>query len=47
MGYFIGYKIAEAYYHQCRDKKQAIATLIETLDSPSVLERNHLQDQLK
>ena len=28
LGYFIGYRISQAYYEQAKDKKQAIATIL-------------------
>jgi hypothetical protein len=32
MGYYIGYKICEAYYKKAKDKKQAIKDIIEVTD---------------
>ena len=40
LGYWVGYRIAKAYYAQARDKKQAIATLlhVDNDSAPKILE---------
>ena len=40
VGYFMGYKIAEAYYENASDKKQAIADMLESTDSNDFLEKS-------
>ncbi len=40
LGYYIGYKIAETYYAQATDKKQAIVDIIEVADADKILEQS-------
>jgi len=40
MGYYIGYKICEAYYKKVTDKKQAIKDIIEVTDARSFLKKS-------
>lgn len=40
VGYFVGYKIAEAYYENSTDKKQAIAEMLESINSNDFLEKS-------
>ena len=37
MGYFVGFRIAEAYYAQAKDKKAAIRDLLELRDPDAIL----------
>jgi hypothetical protein len=37
MGYFVGFRIAEAYYAQAKDKKAAIGDLLELRDPDAIL----------
>jgi hypothetical protein len=40
LGYFIGYRIAEAYYKKMEDKKQAVRDIIRMSDSEDLLARS-------
>ena len=47
LGYWVGYRIAKAYYAQARDKKQAIATLlnVDNDSAPKILKDSGWQPQ--
>lgn len=47
MGYFLGYKVAEAYYNNSSDKRRAVTEIIETTDSKFFLERSQFLQKLK
>jgi hypothetical protein len=47
LGYYIGYKIAEAYYRNSDDKKQAIVDIIEMDDPISLLQKSGYDRQKK
>jgi Predicted Zn-dependent protease (DUF2268) len=38
LGYFMGYRIAEAYYNKCTDKREALNTLLKSRDCEKILE---------
>ena len=38
LGYWMGYKIAEAYYQKAEDKTQAVADIIQMKDADAFLE---------
>ncbi|WBA43311.1 DUF2268 domain-containing putative Zn-dependent protease [Hymenobacter canadensis] len=40
LGYYVGYKICQAYYTKSADKKQALATMLTTHDFPAFLARS-------
>jgi hypothetical protein len=40
LGYYIGYKIAAAYYHSSKDKRQALRDILTIQDFPAFLERS-------
>lgn len=40
VGYFIGYRIAQAYYEQAEDKRQALADILENPDVEALLEKS-------
>ncbi|MBG8554305.1 gliding motility protein GldB-related protein [Hymenobacter guriensis] len=40
LGYYIGYKICEAYYQQAADKKQAVADMLNLKDATAFLARS-------
>lgn len=45
MGYYIGYRIAEAYYRQAADKKQAIKDILEIKDMQQFLKKSGYADK--
>ncbi len=47
LGYYIGYKIAQAYYQQAKDKQQAIVDIIEMNNPLMFLEKSHYDQQEK
>ena len=47
LGYYIGYKIAEAYYKNAADKTQAIKDIIEMNNPLDFLERSGYDQQVK
>ncbi|HEX7030263.1 MAG TPA: DUF2268 domain-containing putative Zn-dependent protease [Gammaproteobacteria bacterium] len=46
-GYFIGYRIAEAYYDQAEDKRQALADILTTTDVKALLEKSGYAQRFK
>jgi hypothetical protein len=40
LGYFVGYKICEAYYQQASDKKQAVFDMLHLTDAPAFLAKS-------
>jgi len=40
VGYFVGYRIAEAYYKQTNDKRQALADILTTTDVEVLLDQS-------
>lgn len=40
LGYYVGYKICQAYYERATDKKQAVADLLQTTDFAALLDRS-------
>lgn len=40
LGYFVGYRIAEAYYERATDKRQAIREILSTTDFAALLEQS-------
>lgn len=40
LGYYIGYKICEAYYNKAADKKQAIKDILTIKDFPGFLQKS-------
>ncbi|SET38740.1 gliding motility protein GldB-related protein [Hymenobacter actinosclerus] len=40
LGYYVGYRICQAYYAQATDKRQALAELLETKDFKALLDRS-------
>lgn len=47
LGYFIGYKICEAYYENADDKKQAVKDIIEVEDFEAFLKKSGYDDKFK
>jgi uncharacterized protein YjaZ len=47
LGYYIGYKIAEAYYKQATDKKQAVKNILEIQDFERFLALSKYEDKFK
>lgn len=47
LGYYIGYKICQAYYNNAKDKQQAIKDIIETKDPLSFLQKSGYDKQKK
>lgn len=47
LGYFIGYKICEAYYENADDKKQAVKDIIEVKDFEAFLKKSGYDDKFK
>jgi Predicted Zn-dependent protease (DUF2268) len=47
LGYYIGYKICQAYYKNATDKKQAIIDIIEITDPISFLQKSRYDGQAK
>jgi uncharacterized protein YjaZ len=45
MGYYIGYKISEAYYKQAADKKQAIKDILEIKEIQQFLKKSGYSDK--
>jgi hypothetical protein len=37
LGYYVGFKICEAYYHRARNKQQAVQEIVELRDAPGLL----------
>ncbi|NEM98820.1 hypothetical protein GXP69_14040 [Pontibacter sp. BT327] len=40
LGYYMGYKICEAYYNNSEDKKQAIKEILDIKDHQAFLEKS-------
>ncbi|WP_197062879.1 DUF2268 domain-containing putative Zn-dependent protease [Hymenobacter sp. APR13] len=47
LGYYVGYKICQAYYTKSADKKQALATMLTTHDFPAFLARSGYAEKLR
>ncbi|HEY1024108.1 MAG TPA: DUF2268 domain-containing putative Zn-dependent protease [Sphingobacteriaceae bacterium] len=47
LGYFMGYKIAQSYYNEQADKKQAITDIIEMKDPKLFLERSRYKEKFR
>jgi hypothetical protein len=47
LGYYIGYKICQAYYNNATDKKQAVIDIIEITDPISFLQKSKYDGQAK
>ncbi len=47
LGYFMGYKICEAYYEKAEDKTEAINTIIKTNRYKKLLRMSGYMDDLK
>ena len=47
LGYYIGYKICEAYYKNAPDKKQAVKDILEVKDSDAFLKASRYDEKLK
>ena len=47
LGYYIGYKIAEEYYKNAADKKQAVTDIIEMNDPITFLQKSKYDQKLK
>ena len=45
LGYYIGYKIAESYYKNATDKKQAVKDILEIKDFPKFLASSHYDEK--
>jgi uncharacterized protein YjaZ len=45
LGYYMGYRIAEAYYQRAADKKQAIRDILTVHDFPAFLQESHYADK--
>jgi hypothetical protein len=45
LGYFVGYRISQAYYEQAKDKKQAIADILTVSDFDSLLRASGYGDR--
>lgn len=46
LGYFIGFRICEAYYEQMADKKRAVRDLLHITDYPAFLAQSHYAERL-
>ena len=47
LGYYIGYKIAEAYYKQAADKKQAVRDILEINDFTAFLKASKYEEKFR
>ena len=47
LGYYIGFKITEAYYNNATDKQQAIEDIIKMRDGEKFLKESGYLDSLK
>ena len=47
LGYFMGYKICEAYYENAADKKQAVKDIIEVQDFETFLKQSRYEEKFK
>jgi len=45
LGYFIGYRICEAYYNQAEDKEKALHTILKTNNYRSFLKKSGYAEQ--
>lgn len=45
LGYYMGYKIAESYYKNVADKKQAVKDILEIQDFPKFLASSHYEEK--
>ena len=46
LGYYVGYKICQAYYEEMPDKKQAIYDILNLEDYPSFLQKSRYEEKL-
>jgi hypothetical protein len=46
LGYYVGYKICQAYYAQARDKKQAVAEMLTTRDFKGFLAKSGYEQKM-
>ena len=46
LGYYIGYKITEAYYNRAKDKKQAIKDILDIKDFNAFLKASGYDEKL-
>ncbi|WP_218779745.1 gliding motility protein GldB-related protein [Hymenobacter crusticola] len=46
LGYFVGYKICQAYYDETADKKQAIHDMLNLEDYPAFLQKSRYEEKL-
>lgn len=47
LGYYVGYKIAWAYYNNAKDKKQAVSDVLNVKDFPAFLEKSGYREEFK
>lgn len=47
LGYYMGYKIAESYYKNAADKKQAVKDILEIKDFPKFLAASRYEEKFK
>jgi hypothetical protein len=45
LGYYVGYRIAEAYYQRAADKKKAVHDILTVHDFPAFLQESHYADK--
>jgi len=45
LGYYMGYKIAEAYYKNAADKKQAVRDILEIKDFAAFLKASRYEEK--
>ena len=45
LGYYIGYRISQAYYEHSTDKKKAIHDILTAHDFPAFLQESHYADK--
>jgi len=46
LGYFMGYKICQAYYEEMPDKKQAVYDILNISDYPAFLQKSRYEEKL-
>jgi hypothetical protein len=46
LGYYVGYKICQAYYQQMPDKKQAVYDILNITDYPAFLQKSRYEEKL-
>ncbi len=47
LGYYIGYKISEAYYKNSKDKRRAIRDILTVQDFAAFLEKSRYAEKFK